>query len=188
MPGLARLSVPLTRFWGERRGIALVEFALVLPVLVLVLLGSYDYGRYVIVHQKVQRTCATIADLIARESQLADGDIPDILAAANHVMSPFTLGGNGDIIISIVTDDGSGLTIDRQYSGAGNLLVASRLGTEGSVPTLPVGLTIEENEVMVVAETFFWFDALFLPHWAIDDVLYDVSYYRPRGNATDFLG
>lgn len=188
MSGIARHAAQWAGLARDRRGVMLVEFALVLPVLVILLLGSYDYGRYVIVHQKVQRTSATIADLVARETQFDSGDVSGIMSAAGHVMSPFSLGSDGNVIITVMTDDGSGAEIVQQYSGGGSMVTTSRFGTLGATPTLPTGLTVDEDEVVVATEVFFWFDALFLPSWAIGDTIYDVSFFRPRGSASDFLG
>ncbi|NBC96331.1 MAG: hypothetical protein GVY27_08260 [Deinococcus-Thermus bacterium] len=69
MPGPSRLphagpaGRPVTRprrgrllglFWRARRGVAAVEFALLLPVLMLLSLGCVELAQYVVLHQKLQ--------------------------------------------------------------------------------------------------------------------------------------
>ena len=182
-----RLIDPLRGLATDRRGVVLLEVALMTPVLVVLLMGAYDYGRYVLVHQKIQRTSTTVADLVARENSLVVGDMAGILAASEHVMAPFTLSSNGTILVSIITDPGSGDLVHRQFSGGGTLSKTSRLGAAGSTPTLPSGLTVDPGDVVVATEVFFDFDALFLPNWSIGDSLYQATYFRPRGSAANYL-
>ncbi len=183
----ARYLRPPMRFATDRRGVMFMEFALVAPVLVLLILGSYDYGRYVLVHQKVQRTSTTIADLVARESPLTNSDMPGIFDASGHVMAPFSLSSDGVILVSVIQDDGGNLRIVKQYNGGGTLSATSRVGAEGTLPTLPTGMTVSGANVLVVAEVFYSFDALFLPDWSIGNSIYQATYFRPRGNPVGYF-
>ncbi|WP_264046482.1 TadE/TadG family type IV pilus assembly protein [Methylobacterium flocculans] len=56
----------LSRFASDRRGVALVEFAFVLPLLILLSVVAFDLIRYVIYMRKVELAASTIADLVAR--------------------------------------------------------------------------------------------------------------------------
>ena len=180
------IDLPM-RFATDRRGVVLMEFVLVLPVLVLLILGAYDYGRYVLVHQKVQRTSTTIADLVTRQSPLTNSDMPGIFNATEHVMAPFSLSSDGVILVSIIQDDDGSVSIVKQYSGGGTLSASSRIGAEGQPPTLPTGMSVTGANVLVVAEVFYNFDALFMPEWSIGNSIYQATYFRPRGNPVGFF-
>lgn len=48
---------------GERRGQALVEFALVLPLLIVVLVGMFDFGRAIYAYNTISQAARTAARL-----------------------------------------------------------------------------------------------------------------------------
>lgn len=56
----------LTRFARDRRGAAIVEFAFIVPILILLSMVTFDLVRYVIYLRKVELATSTMADLIAR--------------------------------------------------------------------------------------------------------------------------
>ena len=49
-----------------------VEFALALPVLMLLMLGSAEMARFVILHQKIDRVAVTMSDLVARAETISE--------------------------------------------------------------------------------------------------------------------
>ena len=48
---LARLTLSPPRTAARRRGVAMVEFALVMPVFLMFLFGIFEYARYLMMHQ-----------------------------------------------------------------------------------------------------------------------------------------
>jgi hypothetical protein len=61
---MRRLS--LSRFGRDRRGVAIVEFAVIVPVMILLSAVAFDLVRYVIYIRKVELAASTMADLMAR--------------------------------------------------------------------------------------------------------------------------
>lgn len=64
----------LPRLHGDRRGVAVTEFALVLPALLMLLLGIFGYGQYFLLAHSVQQIAndaarATVAGLSVTERQ-----------------------------------------------------------------------------------------------------------------------
>ena len=74
------------------RGNVVVEFALALPVLLMLLLASAELGRFVLLNQKIDRVAVTMSDLVARAETISETDLDDIFDAAAHVAEPFDLG------------------------------------------------------------------------------------------------
>lgn len=132
--------------WGWPRlrrcaaGNVAVEFALSVPVIMLMMLGSAEMARFVILHQKMDRVATTISDLVSRAETITESQIADIFTAADQVAEPFDLANLGVVIVSSVTNsDGSGAVIAWQRSGAGAYSAASALGGQGDPPNLPPG-------------------------------------------------
>ncbi len=80
------------------RGGVMIEFAFAMPMLITLLLGGVELGRYVLLHQKLDRTAMTVSDLVARVTSVTPTDLDTVLNAADLVMAPFELfrQGRGD--------------------------------------------------------------------------------------------
>jgi Flp pilus assembly protein TadG len=63
MPLLRRLSASARRLACDARGVALVEFAICLPVLILLYLGAYVISDAITCNRKVTRSARAVTDL-----------------------------------------------------------------------------------------------------------------------------
>lgn len=85
-----RLSGTLARFRRGEEGMALVEFAMVLPVMVLLYLGGVAVTQGVMTNRKVVLYNYAIGDLAAQTATInAASDRDAIFAAASAVMAPY---------------------------------------------------------------------------------------------------
>lgn len=87
MPLAANLS---RRFAASTRGIAAVEFALVLPVLVVMVLASVDLGRALAIYMKVRAATYTLDAVTNQYSTIQTADMSDILGATSAVLAPYS--------------------------------------------------------------------------------------------------
>lgn len=165
---------------GEK-GTALVEFALALPVLVLLLLASVEYSTLLLMTQKSQRLAATMADLIAQaDDPLTAVQVDTLFNAAAHVMEPFDHNTDGLVILSAVTLSGGKPVVAWQRADAGHFVAASGVGQPGKTAILPAGLPLRSGEVVIVAEAFQKFDPIFTTTVMPARTIYEQAYYRPR--------
>jgi Flp pilus assembly pilin Flp len=56
----------LKRIRTNEQGVSMIEFALLLPILIVILLGTVEITRMVLFHQKLDNATARVADLITR--------------------------------------------------------------------------------------------------------------------------
>jgi len=78
-------------FLGQDAGTALVEFALVLPVILLLFVGSYQLLDAIAAYRKVTATVRTLTDLTAQSSSLTPAQADTILAVSRQVMAPYAI-------------------------------------------------------------------------------------------------
>lgn len=52
----------------EEKGVSMLEFGLLLPILVLILVGSLEVARMVLFHQKVDNATYRVADMVTRSN------------------------------------------------------------------------------------------------------------------------
>jgi Flp pilus assembly protein TadG len=76
-------------------GAAAVEFALLTPLLILILLGIIEGGRAVNIDRQFTSAVNTAGDLVAREeslgttSSLANTNLKDMMESIKHLMAPY---------------------------------------------------------------------------------------------------
>jgi hypothetical protein len=173
----------LARLWRDRRGITAMEFALILPILVMFSAGTIEYSRLILMTQKLQSGAFILADLTARESDeaLTTEQLGSIFLAIDEVVRPFEFGTNGRAVVSSIGATAENLPIlNWQCSGAGDIEATSQLGSEiGAEVALPEELGIVEGETIIAAEVFFDFDPLFGVGLA-PRVIRRVAYFKPR--------
>lgn len=166
------------------RGVAATEFALAFPVLMVLLLGSFELSRYIIMNQKLDHVAYTTADVIGQEETITTAQITDIMSAATEIMDPFEFGENGIVFISSVEQDpDDGPVIRWQRSGGGTYDQESRLGEEGDVADLPVGFTLEDNENVIIAEVFYFYIPSITDDYFVDPENYAFAIFKPRYGA-----
>ncbi len=150
------LASPWRNFAGDGKGSVLSELALVMPILVAILMGGVEVGRYLMIHQKLSRLVDTTTDLVAQKRTLSTQDLNDVFKSAEYVLDPFELGPDGVIIITSVTaPPNQNPRVDWQYSGAGSSGATSQIGNPGETPNLPVGFTLDDGENVIIGEIFY---------------------------------
>jgi Flp pilus assembly protein TadG len=187
-------SLRLLRLRDARAGVGVagnvaVEFALTLPVLLLLMLGSAEMARFVILHQKVDRVAVTTSDLVSRAETIKESELDDIFAAAEFVAQPFDLPGLGIVIVSAITnEDGSGARVAWQRSGGGFASHTSQIGTQGGAATLSADFEVREGETAIIAEVFYDFEP-FLSELIVEpQTLYRRAHHRPRLGTLEEIG
>jgi len=84
-----RLTGPLARLAHERRGIAAVEFALLLPMMLTLYLGSIEVTTGVAIQRKVTLTARALADLASQYTSISSSNMSNILNASTDIIAPY---------------------------------------------------------------------------------------------------
>ena len=71
------------------KGVAAVEFAMLLPLLMTLYIGTVEISQGVTIDRKVTITARTLADLVSQSTVVTNADMNNIFAAINSVMLPF---------------------------------------------------------------------------------------------------
>ncbi len=94
------------RLGKEKSGLAAVEFAFVLPVMVSFFLGLVELGQALGGRADVQNMASIGSDLIAQESQVTDSDLQNVYGALSAMLFPYPTSGI-QITISSIVDSGT---------------------------------------------------------------------------------
>lgn len=91
---------------GDARGVAFLEFALVMPVFLGFTLGGIEFGNYVLANVKTQRMAAMASDLVAQSGTgamgITEAQIYDLFSAIDVSSQPFSLRDHGRVVITAI--------------------------------------------------------------------------------------
>jgi len=96
------------RILGDRRGTAAIEFGLIAPILVLLVLALLEAANILLAAGKTQDAADSIADLVAQETSVSAAGMTDLLHAGELILAPFPAASFGVAVASIRFDAATG--------------------------------------------------------------------------------
>ena len=163
----------IVRFANDRRGVSAVEFAMLLPLMVTLYLGTVEITQGVSIDRKVTLTTRTVADLASQMSSISNADMTNILNATASVITPYDQ-SKLKVVVSAVTIDAGGTA---KITWSDTLNGTAR--TVGQTVTVPAALN-------VASTTLIWSEVQYAYRPVIGYVvtgtlqLSDQLYMRPR--------
>lgn len=191
------------RLITDHRASTAVEFALLIPLLILLLVGSYQLYAYMRATSLTERTAITLADLISRRSSEAvdcslttDGSyLGTYFDAATRMIEPLTIDGNGMVILSAVHNvNGSAVVAWQRKSTYQIDGASSSVGSQGGSASLPGGISVlTGGDTVIVAEVFYDYVPFaglseFNSMLPKETIISRASYFRARYGTVDSLG
>lgn len=132
----------VARLQRDERGISAVEFALLVPLMITLYLGTVEISQGISADRKVTLTTRTVADLVSQVSSVDNSSMTNSLNAAVAVMSPFA-STNLKVVVSSVTIDSTGkatVAWSDTYQGTAR--------AKGSTVTLPAALNVSNTSLI----------------------------------------
>jgi Flp pilus assembly protein TadG len=77
-------------FAHDAGGASAVEFAVILPVMLLMFFGTVTVSSGVAVDRKVTLVARTLSDLVSQASVITDSDFSNCFAASTSIMTPYS--------------------------------------------------------------------------------------------------
>lgn len=142
----------LGRFGGATKGLAALEFAILLPMMVFLLFGSVDLIDVLGANRRSQNVAASLADVVARDTEVTDDEVAGMWAALDVLMVPDDDTGLNVRISSISIE--SATTARVVWSEAYGMSVLA----EGGTVDLPDAM-MEPGTSIIIAETDYSYEA-----------------------------
>ena len=144
-----------SRFTEDCCGASAIEFALVAPILVLVLLGGYQFSEATSAYRKTTLTARAVADLTTQYASMGTNEVSAVLNASAQVMAPFDTSS----LSIVLTEYGV------SSSGVAKVTWSKALnGTPlqpGSSATLPTGICVPNASIVLATVTYNFKPAVF---------------------------
>jgi Flp pilus assembly protein TadG len=209
-----RMAARLRRRWQNARrdthGVAATEFALILPLMLTLYLGSTELTQGVMASRKMTLVSRTVSDLVAQQpnsTPMTDTTMASVFSAATAIMSPFDVSTLKMTVSSVefVANAATGGTTYNGYDAkvrwsktgpyGGTARACAKLtpivnSTSPSPTTLPQGLYA--SGALIIADVQYTYDPSFggaLLAWSSTDsimTMKNTTYMRPR-NWSSFI-
>jgi Flp pilus assembly protein TadG len=175
------------------RGAAAVEFAIVAPLLMLILLAIIEGGRAINIDRQFTSAANTAGDLVAREEYLgtsstfATDNLRDMMKSINHLMAPYDPAelkmGVFSVQVSPNDEDDAKVVWSYNHNDMPNV------PTKCQAYALPAHLVPKGGSVIVV-EGQYKFTPLFgdyVPGFGSLGELKEKSFHNPRNSCVDYV-
>ncbi|MBR0797799.1 pilus assembly protein [Bradyrhizobium jicamae] len=169
----SRIWLRLQRFARDTRGLAAVEFAFVLPVMMVLFFGTIEFCSGIAVSRKVTLMARTLSDLTSQSTAVANSDLTNFFNASIGIMTPYSATPANMTISELFVDP--------------TTLVARVQWSQGSAPRA-TSSTVQIPGALQVGGTYLIFSEVnykYVPTvgWVMAKAgitLSDVGYTRPR--------
>jgi Flp pilus assembly protein TadG len=146
---LALLFSRLRDFRRDRHGVAAIEFAIILPFMLLLYIGGVELGDGYAINVKVTDTAHIVADLASQNTSINNAGMLTILGASAKIIAPYD-SSVLTVTLSEVSTDSSGkatVTWSDSYQGTPR--------TVGQAMTLPTSLAGQANISLILGEVTY---------------------------------
>lgn len=184
--------LPLTKaFARNTRGAAAVEFAFIVPVLLILYLGSMEISQALDVNKRVSRTASMVADLVTQQESVTKAQLASIMNIGQATLQPYNRDAPATTIVAIQVDSTNSPTAHVAWSLERDGSTISTPLAPGSNISLPANLTTPGAFIVKVSTAL---DYIPITSWAIKTSsgggssvtipMNETYYLRPRLTST----
>jgi Flp pilus assembly protein TadG len=159
---------------GCTRGAAAVEFALLVPLMILIYFGVVEVTQGAMTQQRVAHTASAIGDLVAQSSTITSAEVGDVFSVGQTIMYPYPTGGLQMRVSSLTADANGNVTV--AWSQGSGMTALTKGAPMSGLPTN----VIKPSESVVMGESRYVYSSAFgmvLPQ----PITFAETYYlRPR--------
>lgn len=161
----------------SEKGVAVVEFALIMPLLLVLYLGSVDVSQGIQADRKLASVAGTLGDLVAQtRSELPVSTLNDYFTASQAIMLPFD-GSETGMLLTIVYVDNDGVARVRDSRGANG---ANALNENATYPLSAEITNLARDGYVIVSEAWYTYHPVIGYVITADIPLYKQFFYIPR--------
>jgi len=172
-----RLVRLVARFLAERRGAAAVEFALILPFLLFLWMGSVELSQVLAVDRRISTIAGSLGDLVARtEDELPSATLDDYFTAAEQLIIPYDSDELRQVVTCVYIDEDGDTQVMWSYGYNGG--TAHTVGDAYDLPTELTG--IATDSYVIVAEAAYSYTPLLGYVFDTPFSLYEEYFHLPR--------
>ncbi|MGV7217769.1 TadE/TadG family type IV pilus assembly protein [Bradyrhizobium sp. UFLA05-112] len=160
-------------FGADSRALAATEFAVVVPLMLVLFFGAVEFSSAVAIDRKVTMMARTLSDLTSQSTSVGDTDMTNFFAASYGIMTPYYNSSVTSATISELYVDPTTKVARVQWSKG------SLVRSQASVVSIPSTLAIGGTYLIFSEVSYVYTPTI---GYALKNAitLSDVAYARPR--------
>jgi Flp pilus assembly protein TadG len=160
-------------FIADRRGVSALEFAIVLPLMLALYLGSAEVTQGIAVKRKVTLTARAVTDLSSQYTAITGADMTNIFNAGSAIIAPYTASNLQETVSEVSINAQGQATVVWSNTFNGTAL------TVGQAVTLPSALAVP-NTYLILGQASYSYNPTYGYVLTNTLTLSDQFYMRPR--------
>jgi Flp pilus assembly protein TadG len=174
-----------SRLGADCSGIAATEFAVIVPLMLVMFFGTVEFSSGVAVDRKVTLVARTLSDLTSQSTTVTDTDLSNFFAAAAGILTPYSATPTKSTITQLYVDPNT-LKAKVQWSKAstidssGNVVLGTSTHNASDVVTIPAALAVAGTYLIWSEVSYQYVPAVGYVMAKTGINLSDLTYTRPR--------
>jgi Flp pilus assembly protein TadG len=171
---------------GDCRGIAATEFAVIVPLMLVMFFGTVEFSSGLAVSRKVTLVARTLADLTSQSLTVGNSDMTNFFTASNAILTPYVPTPTTSKLTELYVDPTThNARVQWSKSATFDATGVVTLGagyTAGTVITIPSQLQIDGTYLIFSEVSYVYTPTIgYVMKSAV--TLSDKAYTRPRQSA-----
>jgi Flp pilus assembly protein TadG len=164
----------------DNRGVAAVEFAMIVPIMLSLFIGTVEMSQAITVNRRVSQIAYTTSDLVSRETTISVTQLGNVTELAKVLMRPYDTGPLKISIINVVADINdekiNKVAWSHQFQGGVNG------AADGSSYSMQDGTTSKGCAVIIAEVAYNYTPILFAKYMPGVTELKDKFMFKPRNS------
>ena len=191
MSPIQKISCRARGLVNDCRGVAAIEFAVIVPVMLLMFFGVVEFSSGVAVDRKVTLAARTLSDLVSQSTTVQDTDLTNAGQTAKAIMTPYPAVPLKSSITELYVDPktlvarvqwSKALTID----SSGNVTFGVSAHAPKDVVPIPTALQVGDTYLIWSEVSYVYVPAVGYVMAKTGVTLSDFTYTRPRQSTCVF--
>jgi len=170
----------LSPFTRDTRGMAAVEFAIIVPMMLTIFFGTIEISNGVTVDRKLTLAARTLSDLISQGTKATNTDIDNAFKMGGTILTPYSASPLQQRISAIDIDDKGVATV--AWTDSYNVSSMKAL-QKGDVVSIPDALRVNNTQLILGEVVYKYKPAVGYIMGQEGVTLTDSTYTRPRQSA-----
>jgi Flp pilus assembly protein TadG len=170
---ISRIWFRSRRFATDRNGVAAIEFAMIVPIMLVMFFGTVELSSGVAVDRKVNLMARTLSDLTSQNQSVTDVQLTNFFNASNSILTPYSSTPTKSTITELFVDPTT-LKARVQWSKG------SSPRSTSSVVGIPTALAIAGSYLIMGEVSYLYVPAVGYVMSKSGITLTSTAYTRPR--------
>jgi Flp pilus assembly protein TadG len=146
---MIRRLAPRKTLIADRRGAVAVEFALVMPMLLILYLGGFAASEAVSSWRKLSDTTSQLTSVTGQFTSMQASDAQGVMSAAAQIMAPYDTSTLKEVLTLVAVDTSGNATVTWSQAYNGGTAIA-----KNTKVTLPANM-VQPNTTVIWVQTSY---------------------------------